>query len=142
MISKPRVLIDTNILLSGLIWNGNEAQMLEMSISGDICILIPEFVIDEARRVISHKFPKHVGILDSVLDTLHHEILPRPTLDSLYSAKQVLRDVNDAEILASIVQFEPDYAITGDKDLLTTEVQAIFPTSRCKDFLLKIADQD
>jgi predicted nucleic acid-binding protein len=43
--NTPRVLIDTNILLSGLIWNGNESHLLEMSVDGEICLLIPEFVI-------------------------------------------------------------------------------------------------
>jgi putative PIN family toxin of toxin-antitoxin system len=140
--SKPRVLIDTNVLLSGLIWNGNESRLLEMSASGGIHILIPEFVLEEARRVLKHKFPVHVDVMDSVVAMLDYEILPRPASESMIAAEQILRDINDVEILASIIEFRPDYAVTGDKDLLTSEVQSIFPTSRCRDFLRKIADED
>lgn len=138
--NKVRVLIDTNVLLSGLIWEGNEAHLLEMSISGDLCVLIPEFVINEARRVLANKFPTHTGLLDSVLDIMHYETLPQPSSESIDTAKHVVRDVNDAVILASIIEFRPDYAVTGDKDLLTPEVQAIFPICRCRDFLCKVAD--
>jgi uncharacterized protein len=136
--SRPRVLIDTNTLLSGLIWNGNEARLLEMSASGDICILIPELVIEEARRVLAFKFPQHSRLLDSALELLDHEIVPRPTSNNIAAAKRILRDANDGEILASIVESAPDHAVTGDKDLLTPEVQAIFLTSKCRDFLRKV----
>jgi putative PIN family toxin of toxin-antitoxin system len=139
--NKPRVLVDTNVLLSGLIWNGNEARLLEMSASGGIHILMSGFVLDEARRVLKSKFPSHTDLLESVLTILDCEILSRPSSQSLASATAVLRDVNDAEILASIIESKPDHAVTGDKDLLTPEVQAIFPTSRCKDFLRKTADE-
>ncbi|MDO8588257.1 MAG: putative toxin-antitoxin system toxin component, PIN family [Armatimonadota bacterium] len=139
--SKPRVLVDTNVLLSGLIWNGNEAQLLEMAISGDIGVLMPEIVLEEARRVLAGKFPGHTDALDRVVDVIDCEIVPRPPSASLERAKQALRDINDAEILASIIESKPGYAVTGDKDLLTAEALAVFPTSRRKDFLRKIAGE-
>ena len=137
---KPRVLIDTNILLSGLIWNGNEAKILDMSVSSNICLLIPEFVIDEARRVLALKFQEHAQLLDDVLSLLTYEVLSCPASVSLESARAVLRDPNDAAVLASIIDAQPDYAVTGDKDLLTPEVQAIFPTCRSADFLRRFAE--
>ena len=138
--NRPRVLIDTNVLLSGLIWDGNEARLLELSACGAIHLLIPEFVLGEARRVLERKFPAHAGLLDSAVAALDYEILPRPADECLAMARQTLRDVNDAEVLASIVESQPDFAVTGDKDLLTPEVQSIFPTSRCRDFLNKISE--
>jgi putative PIN family toxin of toxin-antitoxin system len=130
-----RVLIDTNILLSGLIWNGNESHLLEMSVDGEICLLIPEFVIEEARRVLELKFKEHVHLLDEVLGLLNYVCLQHPSEGSIESARAVLRDPKDAEILASIIEYKPDYALTGDKDLLTNDVQSIFPICRCADFL-------
>lgn len=131
----PRVLIDTNILLSGLIWDGNESRLLEMSIGGEICLLIPEFVIGEARRVLELKFKEHVHLLDEVLGLLNYALLQHPSEESIESVRTILRDPNDTEILASIIEYKPDYALTGDKDLLTNDVQSIFPTCRCADFL-------
>jgi putative PIN family toxin of toxin-antitoxin system len=139
--NKPRVLVDTNVLLSGLIWNGNESRLLEMSIAGEICLLIPEFVLAEARKVLERKFPSHVGVLESVLDLLDHEILTRPAEKHLVDARQRLRDPNDAEILASIVESRPDYAASGDKDLLTPEIHAVFPITRCREVLRELAEK-
>lgn len=136
--SKPRVLIDTNILLSGLIWNGNEAKLLEMAASGDIHLLIPGFVIEEARRVLQNKFPKHQHLLDKALGLLDYETLSHPTKASLDSALFVLRNPDDAVVLASILDVRPDYAVTGDEDLLTTDVKAIFPICKCAEFLKKL----
>ncbi|MHB1455576.1 MAG: putative toxin-antitoxin system toxin component, PIN family [Armatimonadota bacterium] len=135
---KPRVLIDTNILLSGLIWSGNESHLLDMSVSGEICLLIPQFVIDEARQVLANKFPIHAHLLDEVLNIIAHEILDRPSAEKIESAQSLLRDPNDAEVMASIIEFNPDFAVTGDKDLLTPEVHAIFPTCRCIEFFHRL----
>lgn len=136
--SKPRVLVDTNVLVSGLIWNGNESRLLEMAIAGNIHLLVPEFVLGEAQRVLASKFPGHEQLLDQIIDLLDHEILGSPSTEKLESAKQVLRDPYDAEVLASIVESKPDYAVTGDKDLLTADVQAIFPTCSCREFLRRL----
>jgi uncharacterized protein len=138
--SVPRVLIDTNVLLSGLIWNGNESHLLEMATSGDIRLLIPKFVINEARRVLAAKFPVHAHLLDEALNLLDYEVLASPSSHELESAQAVLRDPNDAEVLASIIESRPDYAVTGDKDLLTADVRAIFPTCTCVDFLRQVTD--
>ncbi len=132
---KPRVLIDTNVLLSGLIWNGNESRILELSLSGDIHLLIPELVITESRRVLEDKFPKHSHLLDDILPLLDSKILPKPSDTAIKSAVAVLRDPNDAEILASIIDSKPDYAVTGDKDLLTDSVLELFPICKSIDFL-------
>jgi len=140
--SKPRVLIDTNVLISGLVWNGNESCLLEMSISRDIHLLIPAIVLTEARRVLDDKFPNHSGLLDDVLSLLDCEVLARPSHLALESAAAVLRDPNDAEILAAIIDSKPNYAVTGDKDLLTPNVRELFPTSRSADFLRCFLDAD
>lgn len=140
--SQLRVLTDTNVLLSGLIWKGNESRLLDASISGVIHLLIPQFVIGEARRVLANKFPAHAHLLDEVLSLLDHEVLDRPSAERIASSQSVLRDPNDAEVLASIVDFAPDYAVTGDKDLLTADVQAVFPTCTCVDFLRRRAGFD
>lgn len=141
--SQSRVLIDTNALLSGLIWNGNESRLLDMSIAGDIHLLIPQFVVDEARRVLDIKFPTHAHLLDEILHLFDHEILDHPSAEAISSMQSLLRDPTDAEVLASIVESSPDYAVTGDKDLLTPEVQSVFPTCTCSKFLhLTISDED
>ncbi|HET6454531.1 MAG TPA: putative toxin-antitoxin system toxin component, PIN family [Armatimonadota bacterium] len=139
--SKPRVLIDTNILLSGLIWNGNEARLLEMAITGDVHLLVPEFVLGEAHRVLARKFPGHEQLLDEVIALLDHEILGHPSTERVESAKQMLRDPADAEVLASIIESKPDFAVTGDKDLLTADIRRMYGTCSCREFLRRISEE-
>jgi predicted nucleic acid-binding protein len=70
-----------------------------------------------------------------VLGLLNYVLLQHPSEESIESVQTTLRDPNDVEILASLIEYKPDYALTGDKDLLTNDVQSIFPTCRCADFI-------
>jgi predicted nucleic acid-binding protein len=44
--SKPRVLLDTNILISGMVFSGgNEHKILKLAESREIVLILPDFVI-------------------------------------------------------------------------------------------------
>jgi len=45
---KPRALLDTNILISGLFFlKGNEHKILELAEEGEIVLILPESVLRE-----------------------------------------------------------------------------------------------
>ncbi len=50
-----RLLIDTNVLLSGLFFEGNEEKILNAFRFGKILLIIPEHVLTEAKRIIQKK---------------------------------------------------------------------------------------
>lgn len=133
--ATDRVFPDTNVLLSGLVFSGNESKLLELAVAGEIRLVISDVVLAEARAVLREKFPKHEGVLDEFLRLVEYESVPAPDVVAVDKAKSVLRDPNDAPILASILLSAPDVALTGDKDLLTGEVRAFFPILTCSEYL-------
>lgn len=130
-----RVFLDTNVLLSGLIFRGNEARVLELAIQGRICLVLSRFVLQEARDVLQAKFSGHLHVLDAFLNLLGYELAADPGPESLSRAADMVRDPGDVPILAAIFDVKPDHALTGDKDLLTDAVRGVAPVKTCAEYL-------
>lgn len=130
-----RVFIDTNVLVSAIAFNGKERELLHLALDGEIKPILSDYVLMEARKVIEDKFPVHVPRLQWALALLEYE--PVTDLDSavITWVAGLVRDPGDVDVLAAILTAGPDYAVTGDKDLLTDEIKAIAPTCRCAEYL-------
>lgn len=132
-----RVLIDTNVIVSGVAFEGNERRLLKLASEGLIDALLPSFVIAEAEIVMADKFPHLSVALRDLLDSLAYEEPPAPPQHLIEQAARLLRDPGDADILACAMEVKPDALVTGDKDLLTEEVLSLVPACRCADYLRK-----
>lgn len=114
-----RVLVDTNILVSGLVFTkGNEHQILQLAEDKKITLIIQEIVVVETERVLREKFVGFEGLLDVFLARLESEsVVMGPALKAAEESLRLVSDAKDAPIFAAIVVAKPDYAITGDKRL-------------------------
>jgi predicted nucleic acid-binding protein len=54
--SRLQVVIDSNVLISGLNFPGNERQVLELGRERRIEVYISPFILDEVRGVLQRKF--------------------------------------------------------------------------------------
>lgn len=109
-----QVMVDSNILLSALLFpNGTAAKAFEKCIQ-NYDLIICTYVIDECKRVIRKKFPKHIETLDSFLQNLAFELVYTPTnpKPNLFE----IRDKNDYPILYTAIKENVDLFLTGDKD--------------------------
>lgn len=113
---KPTVLIDTNILISGLVFpKGNEHKILKLAEDKAIALILPEFVLDEARVVLARRFPGHEALLGAFVSRTEHEVLPSEEIvQSVPFAENRVRDAKDAPVLASVLVAKPDFTVTGD----------------------------
>ena len=132
-----RVFVDTNVLISGLLFRGNEARVLTLGAQGIVTLVIPVSVIEEARGVFRQKFANRIGVLEEFILGVQYEDAPHPSESDLTVAARLVRDPDDVPILAGILLAEPDFALTGDRDLLTDEVKAVAPVCRCAEYLRK-----
>jgi len=116
---KPSVLLDTNILVSGLVFrSGNEHKLLQLVEDGELILILPDFVVAEAMRVLAAKFPGYEGLLDVFLVSVGHRVVAwEETRPLLPAANLKVRDLKDAIVLASVLAIDPDYFITGDREL-------------------------
>jgi putative PIN family toxin of toxin-antitoxin system len=117
--SKPRVLLDANILISGLVFSGGkEHSVLKMARDGQIILIVPEFVAWETRRILRDKFRNNQHLLDQYLSHVDYEFISWGSMVGfLGEYSGVLRDMDDNPILASFLAVNPDFVLTGDRDL-------------------------
>jgi putative PIN family toxin of toxin-antitoxin system len=117
--ARARVLLDTNILISGLVLlKGNEHKILKLAEEEEIVLILPESVLEEARMVLARSFPGHESLLDTYLSKVKHTLLPWKDFgQSVRAYIEKVRDRKDAPLLASVVVAKPDFTLIGDATL-------------------------
>ena len=123
MPSALRVVLDTNVLLSGLAYPGSlPGRIVAAWRHGSVEVVLSTFILEELRRVLPRLSARH-GLssreIDDLVDILSIQaelVEPEPTTD------EALRDDNDLPVLGTLLagmrNGNLDYLITGDKDLL------------------------
>lgn len=119
MTGKPRVFLDTNVLVSGMVFAGNERKLLEAIIDGKLELVLSGDVVEETNEVLRRKFPRQVVLFPLFLRLVkHEEISKRAYKSSEKRYAGLIGDKADAPILAAAVVSKADYLVTGDKGLL------------------------
>jgi len=116
---RPRVLLDTNVVVSGLVFlRGNEHKILKLAEQGEIVLVLPEFVLEEALVVLARTFRGYENVFDTFLLRVEHEILFWRDFRRLVpTCVSRVRDKKDAPLFASVIAAKPDFTVTGDVTL-------------------------
>lgn len=123
MANTLRVVLDTNVLLSGIAYPGSiPGKIMAAWRHGSVEVLLSSFILDELRRVLPRLANRHglsAAEIDDLVDVL---AIQAEVIDPLPVDDAELRDANDQPVLGTLLaamQSEGvDYLITGDKDLL------------------------
>jgi len=113
-----RVALDSNVLISALIFGGSPRRLIFDLISlqkmGKIRIILCLEVMEEVEEVVRRKFPHKVEELRMFWDLLDPEVV-RADYDSGIHIE--IRDKKDEVIVRCAASYS-DFLITGDKDIL------------------------
>ncbi len=110
-----RVVADSNIWVSALIWGGKPLQLLELALQGEVEIAISSDILNESLRVLREK----VG-LDSD-DLLRAEVFMLRCARIVEATERldvVPTDPDDNRVLECAVAADADTVVSGDLDLL------------------------
>src|SRR3989338_3824240 len=55
-VKKPVVVLDTNIFISSVFWEGKPYEVVKKAINQEIVVFISQYIIDEIRNVLSRDF--------------------------------------------------------------------------------------
>lgn len=139
---RCRVFIDTNILLSGIFFDGNESRILDMV---ELDLLTGEDVADELRMVVKKKLKylkeRTLEIALAETEKALTDILIIPRLvyrHKLHQAESLITHKKDIPVLAGVLHVQPDFFLTGNSHFFTAEVQSIVNVLTAKEFLSKI----
>jgi putative PIN family toxin of toxin-antitoxin system len=115
-----RAVIDTNVLVSGLLWHGAPHALLERVRAGSLTLLASPALLAELEQVIGRaKFDAvlirsntsregTLNALRQLADLIEPPPLPQP----------VCRDPDDDHVLALALAAQADLIVSGDEDLL------------------------
>jgi uncharacterized protein len=116
-----KLVVDTNTLISGSLWQGPPARLLSAALAGQVQLFLSLPLLLELQETLQHpKFAQRLAGRGETAETLAarfraacHEATP-----ARITPPAELRDPDDLHILACAVAAEADAIVTGDNDLL------------------------
>ena len=115
-----RAVLDTNVLVSALLWHGPSNALLAHARAATIDLIISAALLDELADVIARR--KFSAILERTTRTPEHILSELRVLAEVVIApplpKPVCRDPDDDAVLACALAGQADLIVSGDDDLL------------------------
>ncbi|MCX6996793.1 MAG: putative toxin-antitoxin system toxin component, PIN family [Kiritimatiellaeota bacterium] len=131
---RYRVVLDTNVLISAILFSGPPREILELVIRGAVdCSLSPP-MLDELRDVLQRpKFGLSLEQAFQVLEELH---VVCDVINPSMQIHVVTADPDDNMVLACALESKADLLVSGDQHLLDIGtfrgVQMVTPTDALK----------
>lgn len=115
-----RAIIDTNVLLAGLLWHGAPHVLLEYARSGVLTLVSSPALLAELAEVLER--PKFDTILTRSNTSRQRSLAEVQALAEVIAAAPlpapICRDPDDDAVLALALAGQVDLIVTGDNDLL------------------------
>ncbi len=131
-----RIVLDTNVFVSGVFFAGPPGRILEAWRDGKVEVVISHEIIEEYVRVgkkLSEQFPSvdlgpALDLVAASATLVVSQLLPEP----------VCRDADDDKFLACGVAAAADYIVSGDRDLLEVSPYREITLLRPRDFVDRV----
>lgn len=113
-----RILIDTNILFSALLFPHSKPACAMLHAAEHHHLVLCERNVSELREILSRKAECYLPAAEELLATLSYELIPE-----VEHTTQHMRDVKDQPILNAAIASDVDVILTGDKDFLSLAME-------------------
>jgi uncharacterized protein len=115
--TRHRIVVDTNVLISAILFGGKPRKILDLVISGSIECFLSTAILDELKNVLCRpKFGVSADACFHIVEELHGiSILVAPSvqIDAISS------DPDDNRVLECAIESRADFIISGDPHLLS-----------------------
>lgn len=113
-----RVVLDTNVLVSALLFTGISSELLPLWQRNAIMVLLSRSILEEYLRVLS--YPKFQLSEAEIKNLIEEELLPYvEVVNPRRRLRVVKRDPADNKFLECAITGKAQVIISGDKDLLS-----------------------
>ncbi|MBQ7647378.1 MAG: putative toxin-antitoxin system toxin component, PIN family [Clostridia bacterium] len=113
-----RILVDTNILFSALLFPGSNPAKALLHIAENHEIVLCDQNLSEFRNILERKAPQYLADAEVFIAELAYELIP-----AVDHAEKLIRDAKDQPILNAAVLYDVDMILTGDKDFLSLNLE-------------------
>lgn len=111
------IVIDTNVLISGIIFGGKPSKIIELLFGKKISVFASPEMVDEYKRIygeLGERYAKRThNELNEIINSMN--ILPS------HSHIEACRDPDDNKFIECAIDNRCIYIVSGDKDLLVLE---------------------
>lgn len=116
-----RVVLDTNVVASALLWGGTPERLIEFAGDGSLELFTSEALLAELAGILGRaKFAaklKQKNLSAAKIVTRYREIAE--TVEAAPIGETALRDPDDAAVLACALAARAEVIVSGDADLLS-----------------------
>lgn len=110
--SKPKVVIDTNIFVSGLTFKGKPREVLDLIWRGDIEACISSFIFEELEETLKKDFSWDRDQIKHTIEKIKAKTILVQPKDKVSVIKE--KD-DDNRIIECAIEGKAQYIISGDK---------------------------
>lgn len=110
----PKVVLDTNIVVSALVYGGKPEQVYNLVLNKQIFAITSSILLAELTETLIKKFNfdlDRIKQLEKITKRNFQTIHPKKTI-------KLLPDQDDNCVLEAAIEGNCDYIVTGDKELL------------------------
>jgi putative PIN family toxin of toxin-antitoxin system len=112
-----KVVFDTNILVSALLFKGGLAGLVDLWKRGRLIPVLSRETFQEFKAVL--EYPKFSLTHQEIKVIIEEEVLPYfEVVEITDTVKGICRDADDDKFIACAVSASADFIVTGDRDLL------------------------
>ena len=113
-----KIVVDTNVLISGVFFGGYPKKILSASVDGKIRVCASMEILNEYQEIIQEMVQRKQGHIDvSILNPLIQSMeIIEPA-----SKIEICRDPDDDKFINCAKDAQAMYIVSGDKDLLVIQ---------------------
>ena len=132
--SPKRVVLDTNVLISALLFSGRASEILDLLENRSIVLVISKEILGE--YVTALAYPKFSLSEKEIKSIMNDFVLPgAETVSASELSEGVCRDPKDDKFLACAKAAKADVIVSGDKHLLMLKEYERIPIETTSAFL-------
>jgi len=138
-----RLVLDTNVVVSALVWGGVPYQLLQIAAAGTVDLYTSPVLLDELRGVLARphlaqRLVRQRANVDQAVEfyaRLCHSVEPQHT------PRVVPHDSDDDHVVAAAVEAQAHLIVSGDKHLLQLKESINIPVLKAGDALRLITTE-
>jgi len=132
-----RVVLDTNVLVSALLFKGAVSRFVELWRKEKMIPVISKETFEELTTVL--QYPKFSLSKDEIKFVIEHEILPYfEIIEVVKAVKGVCRDPGNDKFISCALSASADCIVSGDKDFCDLRQYKTVKIINTSDFLKKL----
>lgn len=116
MPKSPTIILDSSVIVSALLSStGASAEIINLAENKKIMILLPRYIEEEVEDVLERKFPFAISNFRELSEEGIFHSKKNPGKSQVSKARKIIKDPDDAPILASAMKAKVDYLVTLDQ---------------------------